>query len=529
MVPTFCIAGPVRRSENYCIPPLGRAGIERLGSLVAESKYFVLHAPRQTGKTTALLELACDLRAQGLRALYVNVEPAQTSRNDVLRGMQATISGITLEAKIAGIPVPEAVVAAAWSAGIDAALRTLLSEWSLADPAHPVVLFIDEIDALNGDVLVSHLRQLRALYPNRGRAAPQSVVLCGVRDVKDYRIHTSTGEVITGGSAFNIKEVSLRLGDFSRDELNTLYGQHTAATGQAFAPDALDLCWELTRGQPWLVNALGRELCFEMDEGRDRTQPVTESMVQIARQRLIVARATHIDQLAYRLREDRVRRVVAPIVSGEGYEVEAPEDDLNYAIDLGLVARRGGKIEIANAIYSEVLPRVLTTFVELNLGTRFDVAWCRATDGSLDLERLLSGFQDFFRANGEHAWPISDYREAEVQLVMQAYLQRVINGGGVIEREYGLGRGRTDLFVRWPCGPADRQEQRFVIEIKVQRGTREAVVAEGLPQVTEYADRCRASAAHLVIFDRRPGISWEERIFRESRTHGGREVGVWGM
>ena len=93
-MPTFCIAGPVRRSENYCIPPLGRIGLERLTALITESKYFVLHAPRQTGKTTALLELAADLRTQGFRALYVNAEPAQTSRNDVLRGMQATVSSI---------------------------------------------------------------------------------------------------------------------------------------------------------------------------------------------------------------------------------------------------------------------------------------------------------------------------------------------------------------------------------------------------------------------------------------------------
>lgn len=213
---------------------------------------------------------------------------------------------------------------------------------------------------------------------------------------------------------------------------------------------------------------------------------------------------------------------------GEGRERELlvaqaqlEEDDTQYAIDLGLVVRRDKVLEIANPIYREVLPQVLAAAVEENFNVRFQPAWCRAADGSLD---------DFFLANGEHAWPISDYREAEVQLVMQAYLQRVINGGGVIEREYGLGRGRTDLFVRWPYGPdAERQEQRFVIEIKVQRGTREAVVAEGLPQVTEYADRCRASAAHLVVFDRRPNISWEERIFRESRTHGGREVGVWGM
>lgn len=525
----FCIAGPVRTTENYSIPPLGRLGLERLGALIDESKYFVLHAPRQTGKTTALLQLAADLRERGFRALYVNVEPAQTSRNDVLRGMQATISGITLEAKIAGIPIDPSIVETAWSAGTDAVLRTLLVEWSLADPAHPVVLFVDEIDALNGDVLVSVLRQLRALYPNRGAAAPKSVILCGVRDVKDYRIHTSTGEVVTGGSAFNIKEVSLRLGDFTRAEMEALYAQHTAATGQAFTAAALEVCWALTRGQPWLVNALGREICFEMDEGLDRTRPVTEAMVQTARQRLITARATHIDQLDYRLREARVRRVVAPIVSGEPIGEEIPMDDVQYAIDLGLVARRNRTLEVANQIYREVLPRVLASTVEENMNARFDPAWCRAADGSLDLDRLVSGFQDFFRANGEHAWPISDYREAEVQLVLQAYLQRVINGGGIIEREYGLGRGRTDLFVRWPLGEAAGEEQRFVIEIKVQRGTREAVLAEGLAQICEYADRCGAAAAHLVVFDRRPGVTWEERIFHEVRTHAGRAVAIWGM
>ena len=308
-----------------------------------------------------------------------------------------------------------------------------------------------------------------------------------------------------------------------------LYAQHTAASGQVFTPDALGRCWELTQGQPWLVNALGREICFEMNEGRDRTQPVTEAMVQIARQRLIAARATHIDQLAYRLREERVRRVVAPLLTGDPIDKEIPADDIEYAIDLGLVARRSRTLEVANAIYREVLPRVLASTVEENMNARFQAAWCRAPDGSLDLDRLVTGFQDFFRANGEHAWPISDYREAEVQLVLQAYLQRVINGGGIIEREYGLGRGRTDLFIRWPHGEAGREEQRFVIEIKVQRGTREAVVGEGLPQISEYADRCRATAAHLVIFDRRPGVTWDERIFRETRPQAGREVIVWGM
>ena len=76
----------------------------------------------------------------------------------------------------------------------------------------------DEIDALVGDTLISMLRQLRAGYEERPKRFPISVILCGIRDVKDYRIHSSNKEIITGGSAFNIKAESLRLGDFSREE-----------------------------------------------------------------------------------------------------------------------------------------------------------------------------------------------------------------------------------------------------------------------------------------------------------------------
>lgn len=96
----------------------------------------------------------------------------------------------------------------------------------------PLLLFIDEIDALVGDSLVSILRQLRSGYANRPDRFPQSVILCGVRDVRDYRIVLSNQDIITGGSAFNIKSESLRLGNFSREEIRELYLQHTAATGQ---------------------------------------------------------------------------------------------------------------------------------------------------------------------------------------------------------------------------------------------------------------------------------------------------------
>ena len=112
-------------------------------------------------------------------------------------------------------------------------MRTLLERWSRAD-ARPIVLMLDEVDALVGDTLISLLRQIRAGHTQRPAAFPQTVVLCGVRDVRDYRIHSGGGEIITGGSAFNIKAESLRLGNFSEEETRALWRQHTEATGQRF-------------------------------------------------------------------------------------------------------------------------------------------------------------------------------------------------------------------------------------------------------------------------------------------------------
>jgi hypothetical protein len=169
----------------------------------------------------------------------------------------------------------------------------------------PLVLLLDEVDALVGDTLVSVLRQLRGGYDKRPEAAPSTVVLCGVWDIKDYRIHLSNQEIITGGSAFNIKAKSLRMGNFSRQDIEQLYLEHTKETGQRFEPACFDLAWDYTHGQPWLVNALAYELTWEMKANRDPRVTLTTAMLEEAKERLILSRATHLDQLADKLDEER--------------------------------------------------------------------------------------------------------------------------------------------------------------------------------------------------------------------------------
>ena len=178
---------------------------------------------------------------------------------------------------------------------------------------------------------------------------------------------------------------------------------------------------------------------------------------------------------------------------------------------------------IANPIYAEAGPRELTFAAQKCL--RQQIEWYMNAGGGLESGKLLEAFQEYFRENSEHWLELFQYREAGPQLLLQAFLQRVLNGGGRIEREYGLGRQRVDLLLQWPRPPG---EQRIVIECKVRRGRLEQTLEQGLPQTAGYMDRCGADAGHLVIFDR-DEKPWEEKAFRRSEEFDGKRIEVWGM
>ena len=215
--------------------------------------------------------------------------------------------------------------------------------------------------------------------------------------------------------------------------------------------------------------------CPSDSPGRDRERPITAAAILEAQERLILRRDTHIDDLANKLREERVRRVIEPILAGARQQAWSNED-LAYVCDLGLVTQDvGGRPRIANPIYAEVVPRHLNYAVQA--GLLQEMAWYVGADGALDVEGLIAAFQAFFREHSEH-WVqrFEQYHEAGPQLLLQAHLQRVVNGGGRIEREYALGRGRTDLLIVWPRGG---RERRYVVECKVRRGDLERTIAGG--------------------------------------------------
>jgi len=117
---------------------------------------------------------------------------------------------------------------------------------------------------------------------------------------------------------------------------------------------------------------------------------------------------------------------------------------------------------------------------------------------------------------------------------MQAFLQRVINSGGRIEREYGLGKGRTDLMLIWNYQKKGQKEtatavQKDIIELKILHKSLDKTISDGLEQTYQYMDRCGCSKGHLVIFDRDGSKPWEEKIFCKTERYKDKRITVWGM
>ena len=262
-------------------------------------------------------------------------------------------------------------------------------------------------------------------------------------------------------------------------------------------------------------------------------------MIEEAADQLILSRETHLDQLSDKLSESRVHSVLEAVIAGENWINKPAPDDVEYVIDLGLIRREGAEqsraLVISNDIYKEIIPRELTSVMQDNMAGRPAQPWYVEEGGKLDMSKLLREFQQFFRENSESWLERFDYKEAGFQLLLQAFLQRIVNGGGLIDREYALGRGRVDLLVRWryPRGAArkDQNEQRIVLELKTIRDKTPApdrVLSNGLEQAARYAEMSDATEVHLIVCDERSGRGWNDKIYERSERCGNWEINIWG-
>lgn len=505
----FNTAGPCVPGRHYMLDAARR--LDAVRPWVEAQDWFVLHAPRQTGKTTSIIQLARQLTAEGrYAAAMVTAEVGQGMANDrfeaaVLSSWRGVLDD-SLPAELRPPPWP----AAEQGDRIAAALRA----WAAVCP-RPIVLFIDEIDALHDENLISVLRQLRSGFPQRPGGFPSTVGLVGLRDVRDYVVASGGSGRLGTASPFNVKAESITLPSFSRGEVDELLDQHTVETGQAFVPEAKDELWRQSVGQPWLVNALARQLTTVFVV--DRATPIGRADVVRASDELVRRMDTHLDSLAYKLEKPRVKAALEPMITGHG-RLSLRLEDKRYLLDLGLLREEDGQLVVANPIYAQIIARTVSDGLRGDISVMTAPVWLTA-DRRLDVPALLDAFVSFWRQHADVLLGDAPWHEAAAQLVLMAFLDRVANGGGRVEREYALGRGRLDLLLQ--VGAV-----RVAMELKVWRDGAPDPLAQGLEQLDRYLAQLGEDRGWLLIFDQRTSAppARDRTTVGDTVTPGGRAV-----
>jgi hypothetical protein len=284
---------------------------------------------------------------------------------------------------------------------------------------------------------------------------------------------------------------------------------------------AIERAWYWSEGQPWLVNALAYESVVNILKN-DYSRPVTSDIMDQSSENLIKRRDTHLDSLLERLKEPRVRAVIEPIIIGaRRVPIKVPMDDKRYALDLGILKGDYSNLRPANPIYNEIFIRTLAFQFEEEFDEEASLAKSnRWIDGQkLDMTSLLKAFQQYWRENSEILEEPYGYTESLPLLVMNAFLQRVLNSDvKFLRREYALGKRRVDLYTEY-MGIV------YPIELKIKANQ---TFNNSLDQIKDYMDISGAKEGWLVIFDNTRKKSWDEKITWETTQYEGSTIHIVG-
>jgi predicted nucleic-acid-binding protein len=519
MKKTFNISGPCYPDEHYMLPALERCS--GLNQLIDQKQYFVIHAARQSGKTTLLLELARQLEEVGhYYVLYCSLETVQ-GITEPETGIPAIIQAMKTQLKFHNRLKTYPFANQMDNVAFHLVLRETLT-YFCQELDKPLVILFDEVDCLSNGTLISFLRQLRDGYINRRRIPfVQSIALVGMRNIRDYKSQIREDrETLGSASPFNIVSDSLTLRNFTQTEMAQLYEQHTEQTGQIIPADVIEKIYHQTRGQPWLVNAIAKEIVVKM-LNNDVSKIINIAHVEQAAQTIIMRRDTHIDSLMERLKEKRVQKIIEPLILGNTQRYDLLDDDYQYALDLGLVHEVNKNLAPSNPIYGEIIIRTLNFRSQQELEDMASLTETAAylSEEKLDMKRLLSDFQQFWRENSEIWIERYHYKEAAPHLILQAFLQKIVNSGGRISREFAGGRRRLDLCIHY-------KGHRYPIELKIRYNDK--TYQEGKQQLADYMDTLDLTEGWLMVFDRRKKLPWRKKIFWKTDKIAGKTIYLVG-
>ena len=505
--------------------------LPRIHEVVNQAGYFGVHGPRQVGKTTAMSQLADELTAKGRYAavrvsvgavsLCANAED-QAARRDGAIAEDAFL----YELRDATHALPPDLQPPVWEYQVEGQrIRAALTAWAERCP-RPLILFIDDVDTLGYRALLSLLWQLEGGFQHRPHRFPQSIGLIGLRDVNDLPLWSSEVEssqpsfqhsplAHMPGQVFqHMRAASFRLSAFTVEEVANLYQSHTTATGQLFTLEAVDRAFELTQGQPQLVNALAQR-AVQMTNN----ESIEAHHIDAAKDRLLQAQEVQLAHLTAQLWDPRVKTVVEPVLMGQPLS-NTTAQEVYRVVDSGLCRLHpDGGLAIANPLYQDVILQRLLLLAVASFAS-LPSSWGGPED-LLDAHLALDAFVEQWRSHGDALLQSVPYDSIAPYLVVTAFCHRLVHPHGTLESIYEFPRNHAQLRLRVGSFAMG-------VSVCVWRQHQPDPMASGVAHLDDALSVLGTDCGWLVVVDQRQErLPDRERTQMETaRTLSGKDISV---
>jgi len=422
----FNTSGPNILEENYT---LKRANLISKGiDLVNRSRYFTIWAPRQTGKSTFFRLLSNKLLEQGKKPVYFSVE----GFNDY--------------------SISQLFDALNWCIEIQLKEKTNIQTFNdfftyfIHDKENCRILIIDEIESLNKEYFNQFLHTIRQLYHTRTEHSLKSVILVGVSNI--------LGIIQDNASPFNIAD-NLDIPFFTKDEVFELLEQHETETSQIFDSNVKEKIYEITAGQPGLVNGFAYQL---VEKYKEQTTINLINFYAIEKWYLNNAIDKNIGNIVNKAKQ--YKKFVESILFTETkihFKIE--KEEIKFLFANGIIkCNDDGFVEFWVPLYKK---RLYDAFYPYTNGEKDDIIETLIikrflnSDNSINIDYLINKYKEYINKRSFKPYREKDSEgnfvsipEAAMIYSFETYIDAFITEvQGKIYREADAGLGKSDLII----------------------------------------------------------------------------------
>lgn len=496
----------------------------QLIELVEDGAYFTISRPRQYGKTTSIHSLFIALNQ---RPDYLAIQISLEGIGDAIFENEAVFCHHFIDELAYRLEKthPSYAEFLQEQVGKTNSLKQLSRTITrfVDHCSEKVVLLVDEIDkSSNNQLFLSFLGMLRDKYLDANRdlhTSFQSVILAGVHDIKSLKLKIAPGAEGKLNSPSNIAidfNIDMR---FNPREIEAMLIDYTKARNVEMDTALVaEKIYYYTAGYPYLVS----KICKVADEDLDQNGEPTNwhpNLIDLAFRYLVDEgyTTTLFDDLVKNLENnsDLYQLVFDISFNGKTPAFNVLDPVINLGVLYGILGQKEGRCHIHNRIFEQKIYAYILSKQNRKADLLVGVSPSRFFNhGQLDLQAVLSGFQQFMKEN--YAQKDSKFLEREGRLLFLSYLKPIINGRGFDFKEPSIAEERRmDVVVTY-------NNQRNVVELKRWEG--EAYHQKGLAQLSNYLDSYSLTQGFLLIFDFRKNKTYKT----ETISFQGKEIfAVW--